>query len=129
MVLWHLSYEHDNARDNSESPFCYLPNLKIALTFYQKQEAHARACKTSLKEFLVLTKGEVAQLKGAAKSGAATPAARNAGKAHGKKGAPGTDVYRPEPTNDSSSSESTKKKRKSAAETKTPDLRKRPRIQ
>lgn len=127
--MWYLLCKHDNARGNSESPFCYLPNLKTALTFYQKQQAHALACKTSLKEFLVLTKGELAQRKGAAKSGAANSAARKAGKAHGKKGAPGTDVYRPEPANDSSSSESTKKKRKSAAETKTPGFRKRPRNQ
>lgn len=92
------------------TPFLIDRNPKISLTTGQKQKNHARNYKTSLKEFLVLTKREAAQLKKAAKSGAAKAAAENcssltemsargtpseAVRAQGEKRAIGTGTYRP----------------------------------
>ena len=124
-------------------PFSIDESLKISLTSGQKQKNHARNCKTTLHEFLVLTKDEAAQLKKVANSGAAETVVDNnnsliemaatstpskATRAQGKKRQPGTSAYRPEPAKDSSSSESEeknvrRKKRKLAAETNTPSPR------
>lgn len=125
-------------------PFSIDKSLKISLTSGQKQTNHARKCKTTLQEFLVLTKDEAAQLKQVANPVAAETAVDNnsslnemtatsnlskATRAQGKKREPGINAYRPEPAKDSSSSESEeknvrRKKRKLAAETQATSLRK-----
>lgn len=127
-------------------PISINEKLKISLTSGQKQKNHARKCNTTLHDLLVITKGEVAQLKRAANTGAAEPAVQSSSsqvettalstpskttRAQGKRIPSGASAYRPEHADNSSSSggeeKKERKKRKSATETKILSPRKRPR--